>query len=187
MMENMTQLIQCFHFAAKAHSTQTRKGSNNEPYVNHLIEVAMLISTVASIVDLSTLQAAILHDVLEDTDTTEVELKKHFGSEVTEMVISLTDDKSLAIDGRRRCQIEHAAKFSDALKIIKLADHCSNIASIPEKWNVARIKEYLEWSFKVADACSGISSTLDAEYKKRYLIAIDTCESLERRVAQRDE
>jgi guanosine-3',5'-bis(diphosphate) 3'-pyrophosphohydrolase len=62
-------LIKSIDFAAKKHSSQRRKDPEGTPYINHPIGVAKILVD-AQILDLCTLQAAILHDTIEDTDTT---------------------------------------------------------------------------------------------------------------------
>src|ERR1043166_8253441 len=101
-------LLQALHFAADKHRDQRRKGAEASPYVNHLIEVAELLAREGGVTDLLTLQAAILHDTLEDTDTTPAELDAHFGGEVRRIVEEVTDDPQLSQAERKRLQIVQA-------------------------------------------------------------------------------
>src|SRR5437016_14081228 len=78
--------LKALKFAADKHSTQRRKGYEASPYINHLIEVAEILSRVGRITDPITLQAAILHDTIEDTTTTAEELESHFGREVLSLM-----------------------------------------------------------------------------------------------------
>lgn len=164
----MNELLKALSLASIAHQSQTRKGDGGAPYVNHLIEVAFLLSEVAKVDDVSILQAAVLHDILEDTDTTKDELLKTFKNEIIEYVEAVTDDKTLSLSERRQKQIEHMATASNGIKLIKLADHCSNVASIPPNWNRDRINGYLEWSFQVASRCFDASIELAELYNDRY-------------------
>jgi hypothetical protein len=59
------------------------------------------------------------------------------------------------------------ALAGDDIRLIKLADHCSNVASLPSSWSIERSSAYLDWSERVADACSGASRALDDEYRRR--------------------
>lgn len=92
----------------------------------------------AKIVDLDVLMAAILHDTVEDTDTTFDELEQHFGKKVRTIVAECTDDKSKPKMERKRRQIEHAAKVSHEAKLVKLADKLYNLRdlqqTIPDGW-----------------------------------------------------
>jgi hypothetical protein len=74
-------------FAARAHANQRRKGAAQEPYINHLIEVADLVRGATGGTDEDALVAALLHDVVEDTAVTLGELAERFGEEVARVVV----------------------------------------------------------------------------------------------------
>ena len=105
-------LLSVLAFAARKHSGQRRKDPAGTPYINHPIAVAELLARVGRVSDLAALQAAILHDTLEDTETTVQELEAHFGLEVRALVQEMTDDKSLPKEERKRLQVEHAPHLS---------------------------------------------------------------------------
>lgn len=168
MIMNTSEILKAQMFAAEAHKDQRRKGNGGSPYINHLIEVAYLVANVAMVKDTSILQAAILHDILEDTETTEEQLRSQFNEQVVSYVKFLTDDKSLSLDDRRKAQIKHINRASSELKVIKLADHCSNITSIPPSWNPERINSYRDWSARVAKLCFDASPELAKEYNRRF-------------------
>src|SRR6266403_2155928 len=88
-------MLAALRFAAQKHSRQRRKDSDATPYINHPIAVAEVLARVGGVTDLATLQAAILHDTIEDTQTTPQELDEQFGQDVRLLVQELTDDKSL--------------------------------------------------------------------------------------------
>jgi guanosine-3',5'-bis(diphosphate) 3'-pyrophosphohydrolase len=117
---------------------------------------------------LATLQAALFHDTLEDTETTPKELDEQFGREVSLVVQELTDDKSLPQHERKRLQIEHTRHLSDAAKRIKIADKISNIDDItliqPIDWTLQRKREYLEWADRVVAGCRGCSTALEQHF-----------------------
>jgi len=117
-------------FATQAHAGQTRKYTG-EPYVNHPVEVMQLVSTVTD--DPEILAAAVLHDVVEDTPATIMNIRIGFNSRVAELVDDLTD-VSKPEDGNRALRKEldrqHTAKASPDAKTIKLADLISNSRSI---------------------------------------------------------
>lgn len=97
--------------------------------------------------------AAILHDTVEDTDTTFEEIEKEFGYKVTQVVREVTDDKTLPKARRKQLQIEHAPNISREAKLVKLADKLYNLRDlekgIPIGWTNDRVKEY----FKVKYFC----------------------------------
>src|SRR5688572_17734792 len=122
MNDTITPLLKAIHFAADKHRDQRRKDEGASPYINHPIEVAELIARVGGVSDLVTLQAAILHDTIEDTQTTSEELETHFGERVRKVVEEVTDDKALLKVDRKRLQIEHSPHLSREAQMVKLAD-----------------------------------------------------------------
>jgi (p)ppGpp synthase/HD superfamily hydrolase len=161
-------LLEALHFAATKHSDQRRKNKESSPYINHPIRVAQLLATEGKVTDLVTLQAAILHDTVEDTETTPEELDRHFGPEVRRVVAEVTDDKSLPKGDRKRLQIEHAPHLSRRAQQIKIADKMANlqdvIASPPTDWSSERRREYLNWTAQVVAGCRGCNPDLEAVY-----------------------
>jgi len=167
-MNNLTILIQAINFAAKKHSIQKRKGADEQPYINHPLEVLNLLTNVGKIEDYNVLIAAVLHDTIEDTETTEEEITELFGANVCEMVLEVTDDKSLPKAERKQLQIEHAPHLSNGAKYIKLADKISNIRDVsenpPDGWSDIRRLEYVEWGKKVIDGLRGVNSDLEKHF-----------------------
>ena len=155
-------------FAARKHRSQRRKDVDASPYINHPIEVATNLATAGRVTDLATLVAAILHDTIEDTETTPIELEENFGLEVRALVLEVTDDKQLPKAERKRLQAEHAGLLSVKAKMIKLGDMISNVRDVaatpPAKWSVARRREYLDWSDQVVRGCRGASPGLERYY-----------------------
>ena len=164
-------VLKALHFAANKHRDQRRKGAEASPYINHLIEAAELLSGVGGVSDLPTLQAAILHDTLEDTTTTPEELDKIFGSEVRRIVEEVSDDQSLSSAARKQMQIDHAPHLSTRAKMIKIADKIANIRSMvetpPPKWSLERKREYLNWSERVVAGCRGTNEALERLFDDR--------------------
>ena len=116
-------------------------------------------------VDETLLIAAVLHDTIEDTETTAEELRERFGAEVTALVLEVTDDKALPKEDRKRLQTEHAADASPAAKQLKIADKVCNLrditASPPKGWQVDRKQEYVAWAVAVVTGCRGVNASLD--------------------------
>ena len=137
-ISDVAQLLEALRFAAHKHRTQRRKDVDASPYINHPIEVATLLATRGGVTDLATLMAAILHDTVEDTETTPEELETHFGPEVRDLVLEVTDDKRLAKAERKRLQIEHAQLSSTKAKLVKLGDKIANLRDVtatpPADW-----------------------------------------------------
>jgi (p)ppGpp synthase/HD superfamily hydrolase len=163
---NLTALLTALHFAADKHRDQRRKSRDACPYINHPIEVAEILSRVGGITDLATLQAAILHDTIEDTQTTSEELESRFGAEVRRLVEEVTDDQRLPKAERKRLQIEHAPHLSKKAKLIKIADKISNVRDVthspPTHWPHRRRCEYLDWAEKVIAGLRGSNPAIEA-------------------------
>ena len=102
------------------HKAERRKGGKDIPYINHPIEVAAVLSA-AGVADAEVLAAALLHDTLEDTDTTAEELEQHFGARVRRIVQQCTDDKTRPYLERKRAQIEHAPLLPDDARSARAA------------------------------------------------------------------
>lgn len=150
----MTLVLKALHFAADKHRSQRRKDADASPYINHPIAVAEVLCSVGDVSDPVTLAAAILHDTIEDTQTTAAELETHFGHDIRGIVEEVTDDKSLPASERKRLQIEHAAHHSPRARLVKLADKICNVrdvmASPPVDWSWQRRHDYILWAQAVA-------------------------------------
>ena len=165
MKNDLSKLLQAASFSAKKHSFQKRKGADGEPYINHPLEVANLLVNVGKVEDYDILIAAILHDTVEDTDTTAEQLTEMFGENVSSMVLEVTDDKSLPKKERKQRQIEHAPHLSIGAKQIKLCDKISNITDVthnpPHDWSNERRLEYINWGEKVVAGLRGVNPDLE--------------------------
>ena len=115
--------------------------------------------------DLATLEAAILHDTVEDTDTTFDEIEEHFGLEVRKLVEEVSDDKNLSRDERKQAQIDHAKTASYKAKLVKLGDKIYNLRDLqkspPKNWSKNRCIEYFHWAKKVVDNLRGTNQQLE--------------------------
>ncbi len=165
MRNDLPKLLQAISFAARKHAAQKRKGADEQPYVNHVLEVANLLANVGNIEDYDVLIAAVLHDTIEDTETTKEEITKLFGVAVCGYVLEVTDDKSLPKATRKQLQIEHAPHLSNAAKYIKLADKISNIRDVsenpPDGWSAERRLEYINWGEQVIAGLRGVNENLE--------------------------
>jgi (p)ppGpp synthase/HD superfamily hydrolase len=159
-------------FAAEKHVHQKRKGRNQEPYINHLIEVAELIAASSNALDTELVMAGFLHDTVEDTGVTLQELEERFGRDVTALVAEVTDDKSLPKETRKHLQVQNAHKKSARAQTLKLADKISNLRSIlsspPAGWSLERQREYFEWAKEVVAGLTAPNQLLKQEFDKTY-------------------
>lgn len=158
-------------FASDKHRFQKRK-DNQTPYINHPVEVMETLAGVGKIDDVEILAAAVLHDTIEDTNTTEEELRTVFGDRVTFIVQEVSDDKSLPKSERKKLQEEHAARLSDGAKQVKIADKISNmrdmVDSPPPDWSWEQRSEYLNWCLRVFVGLRGVNAELESLFERRY-------------------
>lgn len=168
-------LMKATMFAADKHRGQKRKDAQGTPYINHPIIVVNLMAGVGGITDIEALQAGMLHDTVEDTDTSPEEIETRFGYAVRSLVMEVTDDKSLEKQERKRMQIEKAPRLSPRAKVIKLADKTANltdmIVSPPALWSLERRQQYVAWSNRVIAGCRGHNTRLEEIYDARVMEA----------------
>lgn len=165
-------VLRAAHFAAQKHAGQRRMGAAAEPYINHLLEVAELVASALAEPDTNLIIAALLHDTVEDAGVMKDELVERFGGDVADLVMEVTDDKSLPKAERKWLQIVNAAEISVRAQAIKLADKISNLRAIvsspPADWSVERKREYFEWAKQVVDCLSAPNQMLKAEFERLY-------------------
>ena len=158
-------------FAAWKHDGQLRKGEGKTPYIHHPIEVTAILAEVGEITDLDVLQAALLHDTIEDTPTTPEELESLFTARIRGLVLEVSDDKSLDKFERKALQIKHAPHLSGEAKTIKLADKISNVTDVafatPIDWPAERQREYFDWATRVVAGLRGCNAALEAWFDKQ--------------------
>ena len=151
------------------HRDQRRKDAEQSPYINHPIQVANILATDGEVEDETLLMAAVLHDTIEDTQTSKSELESMFGPEVLKIVLEVTDDKSLEKAERKRLQVENAPQKSARAKQLKLADKICNIRDInrtsPVGWPMDRKIAYLDWAEQVCNGCFGANELLDQKFR----------------------
>ncbi len=168
MSKEVETVLRAAAFAADKHRDQRRKDAAASPYINHPITVARLLSEQGGVTDVGVLCAALLHDTIEDTNTTEQELREVFGDRVASIVLEVTDDKSLPKAQRKQLQIEHASRISAEAKLVKLADKIANVSDIlhspPADWSPDRKAEYFQWAGLVIAGLRGVNSPLESMF-----------------------
>ena len=172
-MEPVLPLVfRALAFAAFKHRDQRRKDAEASPYINHPIALANLLVNEAAVADPVVLCAAVLHDTIEDTCTTAVELQAEFGAEVTTIVLEVTDDKSLPHPERKQRQIEHAPALSPGAKLVKLADKICNLRDVvnspPARWPIERRQAYFDWARAVVAGLRGTHPALEGLFDQVY-------------------
>jgi guanosine-3',5'-bis(diphosphate) 3'-pyrophosphohydrolase len=131
-----------------------------------------VLSAECGVTDVNVICGAILHDTIEDTETTAEELTVNFGETISKIVQEVTDDKKLPKEVRKRLQIEHAPHASHEAKLVKLADKICNLRDIvstpPADWSLQRKQEYFDWAKKVVDQIRSASEELSSAFDEIY-------------------
>ncbi|MDP1719222.1 MAG: HD domain-containing protein [bacterium] len=158
-------------FAEKVHAGQMRGGKIAFPAINHMREVAGLVEWAGG--DFTEIAAAWLHDTVEDTSTTLVEIKTIFGPAVASIVDGLTDPTyfaTLPFLLRKIRQADRIFTMGDSVKLVKISDQISNVVSItsdaPVEWDGRRCIDYCVGAFAIARICAGVSPCLDEYFLK---------------------
>jgi len=161
-------ILRAVAFAAHKHRDQRRKDKDASPYINHPIALAKVLWEEGGVHDPSVIAAALLHDTLEDTETTWQELRGEFGDDVADLVAEVTDVKWLKSDVRKRLQVSRAAHSTDRAKLVKLADKICNLRDMaahpPHKWSLERRRRYFDWAREVIGQLRGVHPELERRF-----------------------
>ena len=161
-------ILEAASFAADRHRLQRRKDADASPYINHPLALADILAREGGVVDAKVIAAALLHDTVEDTDTSIDELAVRFGQDVAAIVAEVTDDKSLPKDERKRLQVIKASSKSPEAKLVKLADKIANLRDLaacpPADWSEKRKADYFQWASEVVSGLRGTSARLEAAF-----------------------
>jgi (p)ppGpp synthase/HD superfamily hydrolase len=167
-MKSMITILKAADAAARWHVHQRRKGAAQEPYVNHLLEVAMLVAEAVDGADPELVIAALLHDAIEDQKVPRAVLAEEFGEGVARLVEEVTDDKALEKQERKRLQVETAPHKSQRAKTLRLADKTSNLRALvtspPADWSLLRRLEYIEFARAVVKGLRGANPWLEGQF-----------------------
>jgi guanosine-3',5'-bis(diphosphate) 3'-pyrophosphohydrolase len=178
MLEGLRLVSEAADLAARCHSGMARKGRGNEPYINHLAEVANLLAIATDGRDAELVAAGWLHDAVEDTPTTPQQLAETFGQRVAALVVEVTDDMSLPKAARRQSQVGDAPHKSPGAKLIKIADKISNIRArtvpAPDRNERDDLIDYVAFAEKVVAGCRGGNAMLDRTFDDTVRLARST-------------
>lgn len=161
-------LITATEFCKAAHEGQMRK-YNNKEYYTHPVNVCFILSRFTNNVDV--LIASLLHDVLEDTDKTELEIEDKFGTRVLSLVLEVTNQ---CHEGNRKARTnaehERLSKCSKEAKMIKMADRYHNLSEMDGAdpgWVRKYVLESEHLLEKISDGCPKLSRLLADEIERR--------------------
>ena len=142
-------IMKAYNLANEKHKNQKR--SSGEPYIIHPLNVAYILADIG--LDESTICAALLHDVVEDTDVTDEQLRKEFGNEIADMVAGVTKLSTIQFASVEEQQVEDYRKMFLAMGkdirviLIKLADRLHNMRTLKylkRDRQIANAKETME-------------------------------------------
>ena len=126
----MAKIERAIQFALAAHAGAKRKGKDR-PYILHPIEVMSIVAAMTG--DEDVIAAAVLHDTVEDTDTTPADIEREFGPRVRDLVMAESEDKMTHLPAeaswksRKQATIEHLKTVGRDEKLICLGDKLANI------------------------------------------------------------
>lgn len=164
-----TALLHAVRFAAEKHRDHRRKGETAAPYINHPIAVAQQLAEAGMEDNTELLMAAVLHDVVEDTETTYEEVRRLFGERVASIVREVTDDKSQSEKERKKHTVKHIAGKSEEARLLKLSDLIANVYDVihhPPNWSDDRKGRYFDWSEEVAGAMRGVHPAMEKRLRE---------------------
>ncbi|MFO1306623.1 MAG: HD domain-containing protein [Burkholderiales bacterium] len=168
----MRLVVDAAAFAADRHRNQRRKDADATPYINHPLTLARVLMSEGDVDDVATIVAAILHDTIEDTETTRQDIVERFGEEIADIVVEVTDDKDLPKQRRKDLQVEHAPHLSHKARAVKLADKICNLRDVasspPKGWDLARKQDYFDWGKRVVDGLRGAYPELERVFDETY-------------------
>ena len=169
---DVLRLSRALDYAAQKHSAQRRKGVAQEPYINHLSEVALLLAEATGGTDANLIIAGLLHDCIEDQGVSYEEIVALFGADVAGLVRDVTDDKSLPKAERKRLQVVSAPHKSARARMLKIADKTANLRSVrlspPSHWDEKRRHDYFAWAREVVEACGEVSPYLLEKFEEAH-------------------
>ena len=167
-------ILRAVAFAAHKHRDQRRKNKDASPYINHPIQLATVLWEEGRVRNADVIAAALLHDTLEDTETTWQELRGEFGEGIADLVLEVTDTQWIKKELRKRLQVARARHSSGQAKLVKLADKICNLRDMsahpPAGWPLERKQQYFEWAKEVVDRLRGANTELERKFDEVYAL-----------------
>ena len=166
MIELQTKYQKAIKFAAKKHTDKNQLiPGTNLPYVVHLSNVAMEILIAAQKTEKFNsefaIQVALLHDILEDTETTFDEVSNEFGKEIAQAVLALTKDAKIPKEDRMNDSLNRIKELQKEVWAVKLADRITNLQTPPENWSIEKITEYQKQAVLIYNSLKGGNEYLE--------------------------
>jgi (p)ppGpp synthase/HD superfamily hydrolase len=168
VMWNQEEYQKAIAFAGFAHRNQLVPGKEYN-YVVHISNVAAEIARLILVEKIGnenlSIQCALLHDVIEDTDTKPEEIEKEFGKEVLNGVLALTKNKEIDKEGRMKDSLKRIKEQGKEIACVKMADRITNLQKPPEYWNKDKIKKYIDEAILIHNELNSYSEFLGYRLK----------------------
>jgi guanosine-3',5'-bis(diphosphate) 3'-pyrophosphohydrolase len=165
-------VVRAAYFAGEKHRLQRRSDIEQTPYINHPLELAHILTEEGGIHCVDTICASLLHDTLEDTETSPEELKKNFGEMITSIIIEVSNDMTLNSQQRRVYELRKVASLSNKAKLVKIADKLANIRDVstmpPAGWTQEKKQNYFDFALKIVDQIGDASPKLYQIFLRDY-------------------
>ena len=180
MIELQTKYQKAIKFAAKKHAdiNQLIPGTNL-PYVVHLSNVAMEILIASQKTEKFNsefaIQVALLHDILEDTETTFDEIANEFGKEIAQAVLALTKNSKIPKEDRMSDSLNRIKQLRKEVWAVKLADRVTNLQVPPEHWPFEKIAEYQKQAVQIYNELKGGNQYLENRLWEKILDYLKYC------------
>lgn len=176
-------LFKGVRFAAMKHQGQYRLQAGLIPYIIHPIGVAKSLWIEGGIRNINVLVAALLHDTIEDTNTTADEIEREFGYRIRYTVEEVSDDPALLSNQNKQRQVDHAPHMTLNAQLVKLADRLYNVRDMKNElpgFGPARIRWYMEWSLKLVQALQGTHEQLEESLKAEISLRLTECQNCQK-------
>jgi (p)ppGpp synthase/HD superfamily hydrolase len=161
--------VAALRFAAERHAGQRVPGTAL-PYLVHVVSVAAEVIAAGDMVDGEhelAVMCALLHDTIEDTETTAQEIAARFGAAVADGVQALSKDPALPKAERMADSLRRIRAQPRAVWAVKMADRITNLSEPPAGWPEEKRRAYLEEARTIAQTLRGASAALDARMTQR--------------------
>lgn len=161
---DIAKVVRAAYFAGEKHSKQRRGDVEATPYINHPLELASILVDEGLVGDVDVICASLLHDTLEDTDTSVDELVANFGPKIAGIVAEVSNDMSLDSQARKISELESISTLSKNAKLVKLVDKIANIRDVstmpPVGWNLEKKEHYFDFALSIAERAKDASPRL---------------------------
>jgi (p)ppGpp synthase/HD superfamily hydrolase len=180
MIELQTKYQKAIKFAAKKHADKNQLiPGTNLPYVVHLSNVAMEVLIAAQKTEKFNselaIQVALLHDILEDTETTFDEVSNEFGKEIAQAVLALTKNSKMPKEERMDDSLNRIKELPKEVWAVKLADRITNLQVPPEHWSFEKITEYQKQAVLIYNSLKGGNEYLENRLWEKILDYLKYC------------